>query len=305
VESAIAPLLAFGCVFFLVAGLAAIVRPRVAASRLTQLSAPPPVAPGPSKSLVRREETGLLGFFNRVGSRRETQELGQFRLRFVQAGFKRPAAPAIFYGIRLTLALGIPAIAGLVPWVWSLSTLQQISLIGALTLLAYVGPSVYLNRRRARRQLALTQALPDCLDLLVICIEAGLGINQGLARVAEEFRNKCPDLSLELALVGHETRAGKTTPEALRSLADRTGVADISSFVALLVQTERFGTSVASVLRVHADAIRIRRMQRAEEKAQLATLKLILPSTMIFAALLVVFLAPGMYRFFGAFSSLP
>jgi tight adherence protein C len=141
--------------------------------------------------------------------------------------------------------------------------------------------------------------------LLVICIEAGLGINQGLARVAEEFRNKCPDLSLELALVGHETRAGKTTPEALRSLADRTGVADISSFVALLVQTERFGTSVASVLRVHADAIRIRRMQRAEEKAQLATLKLILPSTMIFAALLVVFLAPGMYRFFGAFSSLP
>jgi tight adherence protein C len=132
-----------------------------------------------------------------------------------------------------------------------------------------------------------------------------LGINQGLARVAEEFRAKSPALSLEFSLVGNETRAGKTTTAALRALAARTGVPDISSLVALLVQTERFGTSVANALRVHADAMRIRRMQRAEERAQIATLKLILPSTLIFVALLMIFLAPGMYNFFGAFAGIP
>ena len=137
---------------------------------------------------------------------------------------------------------------------------------------------------------------------MVVCVEAGLGINQSLARVSTEFESKSPILAQEFALVGHETRAGKTTTEALRALADRTGVSDISSLVAQLVQTERFGTSVANALRVHADAMRIRRMQYAEERAQKATLKLILPSTMIFAALLMLFLAPGMYNFFTAFS---
>ena len=120
-----------------------------------------------------------------------------------------------------------------------------------------------------------------------------------------EFRTKSPDLALELSMVGHETRAGKTTTDALRALSTRTGVTDVSSLVALLVQTERFGTSVANALRVHADAMRVRRMQYAEERAQVATLKLILPSTMIFVALLLIFLAPGMYNFFGAFSGIP
>jgi tight adherence protein C len=177
-------------------------------------------------------------------------------------------------------------------------------LLGGLTAFGYVAPSFYLDRRVSSRKTAITRALPDALDLMVVCVEAGLGVNQSLARVAEEFLAKSPALAAELGLVGAETRAGKSTTEALRALANRTGVADVSSLVALLVQTERFGTSVANALRVHADAMRIRRMQRAEERAQKATLKLILPSTMIFAALLLIFLTPGMHGFMSAFSGM-
>jgi tight adherence protein C len=145
--------------------------------------------------------------------------------------------------------------------------------------------------------------LPDALDLMVVCVEAGFGINQSLAQVADEFDSKCPTIAKEFGLVVQETRAGKSTTEALRALANRTGVSDISSLVALLVQTERFGTSLANALRVHADAMRIVRMQRAEERAQKATLKLILPSTMIFGAVLIIFVAPGAYMMMSALGS--
>lgn len=299
-EFAIGPL-AFGCVFLLVLGLGTLLRPR-AAERLARLSPKAPTRSAPERSLVRGGESGLLGLFRKIGERSERGDVGRLRSRFVHAGFKSPAAPAIYYGIRLSLALGLPAIAGLLPVVWGLPALQQVGLLGILTALGYVGPSLYLDRRTTTRKASITRTLPDALDLMVVCVEAGLGINQSLARVAEEFRVKSPTLSSELSLVGYETRAGKTTTEALRALAERTGVSDVSSLVALLVQTERFGTSVANALRVHADAMRMRRMQRAEERAQKATLKLILPSTMIFAALLMIFLTPGMANFFGAFA---
>jgi tight adherence protein C len=301
VESAIAPLV-FGSVFLLVLGVGMLLRPRPAERRLARLSPKEAPAP-PPRSMIRGTESGLLGFFRHIGERSEQrQELGRMRTRFVHAGFKSPAAPAIYYGIRLTLALGLPTFAGLLPVVWRLDTIWQIILLGSLTVAAYIGPSFYLDHRVKSRTGAITRSLPDALDLMVVCVEAGLGINQSLMRVAEEFRVKSPVLSAEFSLVSYETRAGKTTTEALRALAERTGVSDVSSLVGLLVQTERFGTSVANALRVHADAMRIRRMQKAEERAQTATLKLILPSTMIFSALLLVFMAPGAYRFFAAFS---
>ena len=121
--------------------------------------------------------------------------------------------------------------------------------------------------------------------------------------VADEFDTKSPIIAKEFGLVVQEARAGKSTTDALRALANRTGISDISSLVALLVQTERFGTSLANALRVHADAMRIVRMQRAEERAQKATLKLILPSTLIFAAILMIFIAPGAYMMMGALGS--
>jgi tight adherence protein C len=179
----------------------------------------------------------------------------------------------------------------------------QIALLILLSAFFYVLPSIVLDRRVAAHQYSITRVLPDALDLMVVCVEAGFGINQSLAQVADEFESKCPIIAKEFGLVVQETRAGKSTTEALRALADRTGVSDISSLVALLVQTERFGTSLANALRVHADAMRIVRMQRAEERAQKATLKLILPSTMIFAAILIIFVAPGAYMMMSALGS--
>jgi tight adherence protein C len=191
-------------------------------------------------------------------------------------------------------------VVALLPAVWALPAYLQIGLLMVLAALSYIVPSIILNNRISARQYSITRTLPDALDLMVVCVEAGFGINQSLAQVAEEFKSRCPVVSEEFSLVVQETRAGKSTTDALRCLADRTGVSDISSLVALLVQTERFGTSLANALRVHADAMRILRMQHAEERAQKATLKLILPSTMIFAALLLIFLAPGAYMLIGA-----
>ncbi len=298
-------LLAFASVVLLVLGLKNMLQPGAVQQRLKGLAAPAVAEALPRESLVRSREIGILGVLSRIGSRREIGSGNPILERLVHGGYRRPSAPAIFYGIRICLAVGLPLIASMIPAVWALSAGWQIGTIGILTSIGFVLPSSYLDRRVKGRKQHLTRALPDALDLLVVCVEAGLGINQGLERVAQEFRTKSPMLSSEISLVGHHTRAGKTTSEALRNFANRTGVGDVSSLVALLIQTERFGTNVANALRVHADAMRIRRMQAAEERAQLATLKLILPSTMIFAALLLVFLAPGMHNFISAFSGMP
>ena len=302
-EAVIAPL-AFGCVFMLVLAVGVLFRARPAEKRLAQLASKHSGVAPKRVSMIRDNETGLLRFFRKIGERGGSGDVGRLRSRFVHAGIKNPAAPAIYYGIRLSLALGLPIVAGLLPVFWGLERLPQMLVLIGLAAFGYVAPSVYLDRRASSRKNDITQTLPDALDLMVVCVEAGLGINQSLARVAEEFLTRSPSLSAEFSLVGHETRAGKSTTEALRGLANRTGVSDVSSLVALLVQTERFGTSVANALRVHADAMRVRRMQRAEERAQKATLKLILPSVMIFGALLMLFLTPGMHSFLTAFKGM-
>jgi tight adherence protein C len=182
-------------------------------------------------------------------------------------------------------------------------TLDSLTYAGIIAGVMFFLPEIVVRFITMKRKDSIFYGLPDALDLMVVCVEAGFGINQSLAQVSQEFASKNPILATEFSLVVQETRAGKSTTDALRTLAERTGVSDISSLVALLVQTERFGTSVANALRVHADAMRVLRMQRAEERAQTATLKLILPSTMIFTALLMIFLAPGISAMMGAFSA--
>jgi tight adherence protein C len=303
VEIAIA-ILAFGCVFLLVLGLKVILESGAGGRRLEQLrSAKPTQTATERESLVHSSEKGLAGILHRIGERREGGDLAGLRARMLHAGYRKPAAPAIYYGFRLSLALGVPPLVALLPAVWSLPAQLQIGLLCLVAGIGYLLPSIYLNNRVASRKAAITRMLPDALDLMVVCVEAGFGINQSLAQVADEFRSRSPIVAEEFTMVVQQIRAGKSTTEALRELANRTGVSDISSLVALLVQTERFGTSVANALRVHAEAMRILRMQRAEERAQKATLKLILPSSMIFAALLLVFLAPGMYELMNAFGT--
>jgi tight adherence protein C len=298
------PALIFGSLVMLALALRAVLAPRVVGRRVAGLGASKQPVSIEGESLVHAKDKGLSRIFSRIGQGREGADLSRLRSRLLHAGYRKPSAPKVFYGIRISLALGAPALAALMPRVWALPPYMQIGLLILLSAFFYVLPSIVLENRIKARQHALTLALPDALDLMVVCVEAGFGINQSLSQVADEFETKCPTVSREFGLVVQETRAGKSTTEALRTLADRTGVSDISSLVALLVQTERFGTSLSNALRVHADAMRIIRMQRAEERAQKATLKLILPSTMIFAALLLIFLAPGAYMMMSAFESL-
>jgi tight adherence protein C len=144
-----------------------------------------------------------------------------------------------------------------------------------------------LKRRVTHRQESIRLALPDALDLAIICVEAGLGLDQALDRIAVEIKSAHPELSDEMELVTLEIRAGKPREEALRNLAIRTGVDDIRAFVAVLIQTDRFGTSIAMALRVHSDALRTERRQRAEERAAKTTIKMI--------PVLVLFIFPVMF----------
>ena len=158
----------------------------------------------------------------------------------------------------------------------------------------YLLPELWLGWRVRARQHRLRKGLPDALDLLVICIEAGLGLDQALLRVSQELQITHRELSQELQLVNLEMRVGKTRLEALRELARRTGLDDIKALVTMLIQTERFGTSVAQSLRVHADDLRVRRRQRAEEQGAKTSVKMVPPLVFfIFPALMVVILGPA------------
>ena len=161
--------------------------------------------------------------------------------------------------------------------------------------IGWIFPAFYVGRRVKERQKEIQRALPDALDMLVVCVEAGLGLNQALVRVAEEIDRVSPVLSEQLVMVNLEIRAGTGRDEALRRLADRTGVPEISSLVAMLIQTDRFGTSVAQTLRVQAEPLRTKRRQRAEEAAAKTAIKLVFPLVLfIFPALFVVILGPAM-----------
>ena len=209
-------------------------------------------------------------------------EVSQTRALLMQAGYREPRHMTIYFALRLLLGVGALALVV----TFGLARRSPILLV-ALPVLGYILPRFVLKRQAQRRQQIIRLALPDALDLVVICVEAGLGMDQSLKRVGEDLRHAHPELSDELDLVHLEVRAGKTRAEALRNLASRTGVDDVRALVAVLVQTDRFGTSVAQALRVHSDALRTTRRQRAEEQAAKTTIKMV--------PVLVFFLFPSMF----------
>lgn len=229
---------------------------------------------------------------------------GRTRERLIYAGYREPHALALFLGIRLgsaallvvysILATQGAGIGGVVSIIW-------IVLAG---LSGWVVPNFILSTRITRRQKELRRALPDVMDLLVICVEAGLGLNQALVRVAGEVRHQSRLMTEELAQTNAAIRAGTPRSQALMDWADRTGVGDIRSLSTMLVQTERFGTSVAHSLRVHAESMRQKRRQRAEEAAAKTTIKMIFPLAFcIFPALFVVILGPAAISIFDSINA--
>lgn len=215
--------------------------------------------------------------------------LSRTREQLIQAGYRDIRHVYVYGGIRVALALLLIIATALTGFL-----LRAPLMALAAGALGYMLPRFVLKRRIARRQLAIQLALPDALDLAVICVEAGLGLDQAVSRVGKELQHAHPELSDELQLVNIEMRAGKPRSQALRNLALRTGVDDIRAFVAVLIQTDRFGTSVATALRVHSDTLRTERRQRAEERAAKTTIKMVPPIVFfIFPAMFIVTLGPA------------
>ena len=224
---------------------------------------------------------------------RSTSEMGKLQQRLVAAGYRGSEALIVFFGIRLGCAL--LAFALLASPVFIRPNLM-VALAGCA--LGYLLPSMALGRLAKKRQHRIRMGLPDALDLLVVSVEAGLGLDQAIQRVGEELATAHPDLAHELRLINLELRAGKGRVDALRNLATRTGVDDIASLVAMLVQTDKFGTSVAQSLRVHSDTVRTKRRQRAEEAAAKTGVKMVFPLVFcIFPAIWVVTIGPAAIKF--------
>jgi tight adherence protein C len=237
----------------------------------------------------------LKGLVKRVGEKapRSMKELGPLRLRLVQAGFRRDEALTIFFGIRIMLALAL-----FVLFSTSIVTRPNITLALAGLGVGYIVPGMVLARLAKRRSHRIRLALADALDLLVVSVEAGLGLDQALSRVGNELAFAYPDLSDELRLVNLELRAGKARAEALRNLGERSGVDDLNSLVTMLIQTDKFGTSVAQSLRVYSESLRTKRRQRAEEAAAKTGVKMVFPLVFcIFPAIWVVTIGPAAIKF--------
>ncbi|TIC85242.1 type II secretion system F family protein [Crenobacter intestini] len=227
---------------------------------------------------------------------KEGWEASPLRQRFMHAGLRDPLHPPLFFGAKTLLALALPLSLLAVLLVTGSEVRHERLLLGLLSAaaLGYYLPNVWLARRIRLRQREIFEAFPDAIDLLLVCIEAGLGIDAALAKVAEEMQIKSELLAQELHLVNLELRAGSSKEKALRNLALRTGVEEVDSLVGMLVQAERFGTSIGDSLRVHADTLRTKRRQRAEEAAAKIPLKLLFPLIFcIFPALLLVLLGPA------------
>ncbi len=223
-------------------------------------------------------------------------EDSRLRVRFMNAGFRNASAPALFFAAKTSLTFVLPGLALLYAAVMGLGLQPHLflALLVGLAAVGYFAPNVILERRIAARKQEIFEHFPDAIDLMTVCVEAGLGLDAALSRVGVELGLASPALSEELHLVNLELRAGSTRERALRNLSLRTGIEDVDMLVALLVQSDRFGTSVASALRVHSDSLRTKRRQRAEENAAKIPVKLLFPMIFcIFPSMLLILLGPA------------
>jgi tight adherence protein C len=293
-----------GLVFFITAGIAAVVIKFLFPDRLQQRLA------GLSNQSMAKEtstETApenqkLLWFMQplaRLALPAEGWEQSPMRLRFMHAGWRAALVPTIFFGMKTLLALGFPVLVVLFAndLVRPIEGARLMVLLSLLAAIGFYLPNLFLNRAVRKRQQEIFENFPDVLDLLTICIEAGLSLDQAFMRVTGEIALKSKVLSQELELVLLELRTGFTKEVALRHLALRTGIEDIDLLVAMLIQTDRFGTNVGDALRVHSDNLRTQRRQQAEEAAAKISVKLLMPLIfLIFPTLMLVLLGPAVIQ---------
>ncbi len=222
-------------------------------------------------------------------------EAAKLQKQLLQAGYRSPDAATAFRAIQIGLVVAMPTLVATVCFMLGrpLNNFFIWGIIGAA--FGFYLPKYVLLKKTTARQRRITWALADMMDLMVVAVEAGLALNAALNRVGDELKGLHPDMHYEIDLVNLEIRVGRSREDALRNLAERTGVDDIRSFVALLIQADRFGSSVAKAVRIFADSLRTKRRQRAEQASQKAALKLIFPLTLfLFPVIILVILGPAL-----------
>lgn len=248
-------------------------RPKEAIERVTgagvQIEEDTPVHP----SLVFRD------LLNRLGSvmPASPKDMSVMQKRLVKAGIRNPNALKMLYGAKVTMGVVMPIIMAALVFGSGAEPTNKVMAVLASAAMGFFGPNEYVNIAVRRRQKLISRALPNALDLMVVCVESGLGLDQAILQVAKELDHAHPEISEEFAFVNLELKAGKRRNEALKNLADRSGVDDLKKLVAVLIQADRFGTGVAQSLRAHSDYMRVQARQIAEEKAAKLGVKLVFP----------------------------
>ncbi len=273
------------------------IRPQAIGERLNRLLTAPGAVIRGRKKLVQEESSGLVARITKplhklsVPSEEATSK--QVRMKLIQAGFRSNQAYHTFLAAKTAGTVVLPALY-LLKEIFISFTPQSVIVAVVLAAVGYFLPDVVVSHFRQKRQERIFKGVPDALDMMVVCVEAGLALDMTFKRVGEEIRSLSPDLSDEFLLTNLEVRAGKPRDEALRNMALRTGVPEVQNLTTVLIQTNRFGTSLAQALRVHSESMRTKRRQMAEEIAAKASVKLLLPLVLfIFPTIFVVLLGPA------------
>jgi tight adherence protein C len=241
----------------------------------------------------------IVTFLNTIGSKVPSSEaeVASLKLDLMRAGIRSENALPVFYGIRIVAVLILLSISLALEPKMPPNPVLKMALIISGCAAGWILPRFVLEKKVAKRQIQMRLSLPDALDLLVVSVEAGLGLDQAIQHVARELQVSHPDLSEELSLVTLEMRAGKRRSEALRNLGERTGEPELIKLVAILIQNDRFGTSMGESLRTHSDFLRVRRRQEAEERAGKVGVKLVFPIFFfILPSMLIVAAGPGILQ---------
>lgn len=240
-----------------------------------------------------------IGYMGNLLKPKGEDQVSYLRRQFLKAGIRNENAPVIFFGAKAFMAVLLVLVFFLIKLFsrMIMPTSQFILVSAILLIVGFYLPNLYLLLKTAERKDKLQKGLPDALDLMVVCVEAGTGLDAAIQRVGDEMKSTNRVLSDEFKLMGMELRAGKQRQEALKNLAMRTDLDDFRSLTTLLIQTDKFGTSLGQALRVHSDSMRTKRFQRAEEIAMKLPVKLIFPLVLfIFPSMLVVVLGPAAIR---------
>ena len=261
----------------------------------------------PTETKRSASKNVIFNIFINLGNRlkpKKAEDGSTKQMRFLKAGIRNPKAGLIFWGIKCFLTIVFFAIFLVLRiFVFTVMNAQLTVALGVfIPFLAFYLPDIWLRQKTEKRQEKLLKALPDALDLMVVCVEAGMGLDEAINRVAKESKLQSQELSDEFAFLSLELRAGKQRQDALRNLAERTNLEEVNNLVTLLIQADKFGTNIADTLRVYSDSFRTERFQRAEEMSAKMPVKLIFQLILfIFQALFIVIIGPAIISIYRNF----